>query len=103
MKNPFQEQGEYYGYPPCCIEWFTFNRGLSFFLMREVTPLTSAQEAASDGKGFIPCPICAERIASGEIKIQDLIKNRQHHRPYPYDVGDEENDIENNIPQHTSP
>ena len=34
--------------------------------------------ACIDGKytGFIPCSKCAEKIMKGEIKVQDLIKNR---------------------------
>lgn len=61
--------GRYYGYPDCCIAAF---------------PNKSNREVSiHQHQGFLPCEKCAERIKKGEIKIEDLIQNRQQSTPYP--------------------
>lgn len=73
------ERGLYFGYPKCCIKWFSEER-------IEVHPnnhkqLTPQQEAVHGFRGFIPCPECAEKITHDTI--HELIKNRICNRAYP--------------------
>jgi hypothetical protein len=79
-----KEAGQYYGYPECCIEWF-ITRALTFPGM---PPLTPAQAAAHGGRGFVPCPECAEKVTAETIHT--LIKERQCIHPYPKDDDDVE-------------
>lgn len=74
----FVELGKHFGYPDCCIEWFNDR-----FFGTVPFELTEAQDKVNNSKGFIPCPTCADRVHSGEIKIEELITNREHPVPYP--------------------
>lgn len=65
--------GRYYGYPQCCIDWFT-----STPIGR---PLTNQQELVHGNKGFIPCPSCAEKV--NQSTIDSLIRNRSCPNAYP--------------------
>ena len=38
---------------------------------------------ASNKTGFIPCKHHAEEIVNGNLRIEDLIKNRKHDQPFP--------------------
>lgn len=67
--------GRYYGYPQCCIDWFT---GTSVG-----RPLTAKQSEVHGYNGFIPCPACAEKVTKDTIHT--LIKNRVCETPYPND------------------
>lgn len=44
------------------------------------------QQEVAKGKGFIPCLECAKRVASGEIKLSDLIQDRKSPNPFPNDI-----------------
>jgi hypothetical protein len=72
--------GRYFGYPECCIKWFSEKRIEVHPFMHE--PLTPKQEAAHGFRGFIPCPECAEKVTHDTI--HELIKNRVCNRAYPH-------------------
>lgn len=74
----FEKTGRHFGYPACCIDWFV---GRVFG--NNPFPLTPEQEKVNGNNGFVPCPKCADRVASGEITIEDLIVDREHPLPYP--------------------
>ena len=63
--------GDYYGYPKCCQDFF-FQKRMS----EKNLTLTQNQRHASNGKGFIPCPTCADYLVENNLKIVYLIKNR---------------------------
>lgn len=75
-KQYWSKAGRYFGYPECCIEWFINRIGYD---------VNEEQEAISNGNGFIACPACAKKVVTKEINFTDLIKNRIHPEPYPYD------------------
>ncbi len=67
------------GYPKCCIDAFCADTPL----ILKLRPITfndqvrlKAAYIGGEYTGFIPCVKCADKIISGEINIQDLIKNR---------------------------
>jgi len=66
--------GKYYGYPDCCIKSFCERNNYDY-----------NQNKVHNSFGFIPCPKCAKRIINGEIKLNDLIKNRKCKTPFPID------------------
>ncbi len=66
--------GRYFGYPDCCIEAFPYK--------------SNNDPKIHKHQGFKPCEKCAKRIYSGEIKIEDLIKNRKQSTPYPLNATD---------------
>ena len=70
--------GEYYGYPKCCIEGFEKNK-----LKRP----SKLQSKIAKSQGFIPCMSCCKLIIEDEIKIENLIKNRECELPFPNDEG----------------
>lgn len=66
--------GTHFGYPQCCINSFWKTRGA----------LGNKKGAeAGNYTGFIPCPQCAERVLSGEVRLEELIVNREHPHPFP--------------------
>lgn len=73
MCDYWKDAGEYYGYPKCCIEHFCSN------IIK-----TDEQKIVAKSQGFIPCPDCTKRILDGEIKLEDLIKDRKCEFPFPY-------------------
>jgi hypothetical protein len=71
--------GHFYGYPPCCIDFF--QQALAKKLKFKDFPLTQQQAAAH---GFVPCEHHAEQILLGKIKIQDIIlSTRRCQKPFP--------------------
>lgn len=74
------ELGVYFGYPECCIRWFSEER----IKVRpsQHKPLTPQQKAVHGFRGFVPCPKCAETVTHDTIHV--LIKNRICNRPYPH-------------------
>lgn len=74
----WEQTGKYYGYPKCCIDAFANN----------FDSITDDQKIAGKGTGFIPCPQHTEMILDGKIKLEDLIKNRAHKHPFPFDTVD---------------
>ena len=66
--------GIHFGYPECCRKTFNTMVGA---VDNQLGGMASA------GTGFIPCPEHAQQILAGEIKIEDLIIDRQHSVPFP--------------------
>jgi len=60
MDQQTHDKGKFYGYPECCIKWFSEER-VEKYGLSDIAPLTPAQEAAHNFSGFIPCPVCAEK------------------------------------------
>ena len=67
--------GEYFGYPPCCIDEFMRTRGSH----------NKERSKASKNTGFIPCSAHTEQILAGEIRLKDLITNRTCNTRFPKD------------------
>ena len=74
--NTGEEIGRYYGFPECCIESFMQTMGALG------NPLGAE---AGNGTGFIPCPKHAQQVIDGDIKLEDLINNRECETPFPID------------------
>jgi hypothetical protein len=72
--------GIFYGYPQCCIEAFC-----RLDHIKEESKTGSKALASLMGKntGFIPCRQCAEKISTGELKLQDLISGRKSPTAFP--------------------
>jgi hypothetical protein len=81
----WQSNGEYFGYPQCCIDFF-IKRGVAI-LNRDFnnTKLSPEHESLSIKTGFVPCTSCAEKVINKEVKITDLIKDRQSINIFPND------------------
>lgn len=79
-KEYYIEQGEYYGYPACCIEDFC---QISYQLINGLPCTRNSQQVkAANGSGFVPCKVCAEKVVSGTIAIENLITNRKCTEPF---------------------
>jgi hypothetical protein len=59
-----KSHGNYYGYPPCCIQAFH-----TFTKFKEI----SEERQKATQNGFVPCQVCAERVLKGEIQLHELI------------------------------
>lgn len=87
--------GLYYGYPECCIKEFIEDHPLDF--LRKYKDIDSEKirrqqelelkRKVSKGSGFIPCFHHAKQIEAGEIKLEELIRNRQHIHTFPKGCG----------------
>jgi len=77
--------GIYYGYPVCCIKEFIDD--YSFMLKHTISEELLLKRKVSNGSGFIPCFQHAKLIAAGEIKLEDLIRDRKHAQPFPKGYG----------------
>lgn len=68
--------GNYYGYPLCCIKAFIEQFPNKFANCTEIQ-----QKAARNG--FVPCVKHAEQIVEGKLKVEELIlPTRKHPRPF---------------------
>jgi hypothetical protein len=72
-----EETGRFYGYPDCCIEDFK-KRLIDSFIMP-----TNIQIKVSNNTGFIPCQNCSEKVIKENLKINNLIVNRQCSKKFP--------------------
>jgi hypothetical protein len=85
MDQQTYDMGIFFGYPECCIKWFSEERTEKAlqknFKISDFVPLTKQQEAVHNFHGFIPCPVCAEKVTSDTIGT--LIQNRKCQIPYP--------------------
>lgn len=73
--DTFEEYGEYFGYPECCIQAFmTMNHMHSEDWRRY--PL--------HGTGFVCCPTCAESKTEQQL-MDEINARRDHPRPFPDD------------------
>ena len=82
----FIDMGLHYGYPTCCIEDFMVNAMVVQFSSGARTTHTEEQNKVSKDTGytgFVPCQKHAKEILRGEIKLEDLIVNRQCKTPFP--------------------
>jgi hypothetical protein len=70
----YEDYGRYFGYPECCIAWFSAYAG---------SRLTPKQSACHHNRGFIPCPACAETVTGDTLHT--LIADRQCPTPFPED------------------
>jgi len=71
--------GKFYGYPYCCIKWYSEERiekPPSKFIS-----LTKAQRKVRGYSGFIPCPECAQTVTPETLHT--LIKDRMAPTPFP--------------------
>lgn len=73
------DKGHHFGYPECCIEWFWEHRFKNGF--DNLTELTEKQESVHGFRGFIPCPICAEKVT--KETLHTLIQNRKEKQSFP--------------------
>lgn len=64
-----RKQGEYFGYPKCCIR--SFVKFISGKKKRE--PI---QNQASHPEGFVPCIKHANLIVKNKVKVIELLENR---------------------------
>lgn len=64
--------GIYFGYPECCRQQFC----------SEILNSRDPSERNIDGSGFIPCRKHYNEIKLGQIKLNDLIKNRICPKPF---------------------
>lgn len=74
-----QPLGEELGYPECCIKEFC-DQPPEHLEVSEPTPDDVLRFEAGCIEnvftGFVPCKFHAQQILSGEIKLDELIKNR---------------------------
>lgn len=71
-------RGLYFGYPQCCIMSFCNNQ------IADRKRPTERQFRAANGTGFVPCKACTEKILSGKIRLEQLIKNRECSVEFPH-------------------
>lgn len=76
--NIIIKQGEYFGYPICCVE--SFIQYLSGKSKRY-----NIQWKTAHHEGFVPCFSHAQQIHKGKIKIKDIIQNRICKIDFEYD------------------
>jgi hypothetical protein len=79
--HTYEALGKYFGFPPCCVQWFLDARVYG----TKPWDLTDDQEEAIDNKGFIPCPSCATKVVESDMELKDLIQDRICKDPYPID------------------
>ena len=78
--NDKRKLGVYFGYPECCIDFF----------MNKSTQLRKQETIngkASNGSGFIPCTKHAQQILNKEIRLVDILHNRECEAIFPKDNG----------------
>ena len=64
-----KKQGEFFGYPECCVKSFIkFVNGKG--------KRTCIQNITSHPEGFVPCNLHAKQIFRGDITLKHLIQNR---------------------------
>jgi hypothetical protein len=82
-ENRITSIGLYFGYPECCITYFTNHiyNGRKPIICKK--PISRIQSRVSKHKGFIPCPYCSWKIISKQTTIENLIKNRICNTNYP--------------------
>lgn len=76
----FQQMGNYFGYPQCCID--NFKQRAEIIRETQNYHSTDNQSKVSVG-GFVPCEMHADQIANGEITIESLITERECEHTFP--------------------
>lgn len=69
----YLRNGTNYGYPKCCIKEFC---------SQSPNDRTDNQKK-SMSDGFVPCRKCADKIISGKVTLDMLIRKRKHKLPFP--------------------
>ncbi len=83
-----RDLGRYFGYPECCIDYFhKRNDKRNDKKNDKKNDKEKSTSLSSSETGFIPCPSCANKIIIGEVKIEDLICNRECETVFPNDNG----------------
>ncbi len=83
MPSVKESFGVYFGYPECCIREF-------HAVLFEKDPLRKAElrqgralnHAVSNRSGFVPCDYHTGLVASGMIRLEELIKGRICKKPF---------------------
>ena len=76
--------GIYYGYPQCCINYF----------IKSTAPHVRPRHDIH-ANGFTPCNECAMKVIKKQIKLRDIIHNRQCKYACPQDsMSDSDSDDE---------
>lgn len=78
---PTHASGKLFGYPDCCIEWFTTGRVMNY--LKCIPP-------ELEHTGFIPCPKCIERDPK---ELLEFIANRRI-TPIPFPDGEASDELE---------
>ena len=67
--NTFMENGNYYGYPPCCVKDWVFR----VIITSHQIKVSPEQYRASECSGFLPCPVHAKQVLEKKVQLKDLI------------------------------
>lgn len=79
LQKVWVKTGLYLGYPKCCAEWYVYKSPYAGNLTAEQRKVRESEN------GYVPCPECAKKIASGEMDYFDVInKQRRHSVPFPH-------------------
>lgn len=78
---PTHPSGKLFGYPDCCVEWFTSNYAMEYF--RNIP-------AVLQNTGFVPCPKC---IGRDPTELLDYISSRRI-TPIPFPDGEASDELE---------
>jgi len=69
MNQGFAENGKYFGYPQCCIDYF-------------ITNSSTERNPSWNKTGFIPCPNCLKTVNDVD-GLARLIVGRECEKPFP--------------------
>lgn len=98
--DKYTAYGRYFGYPACCVSWFTQDYVPVVRGYNKITPgrrlrlLEHSKNSDSlygqkPHAGFIPCPACATKLrrnkGKGQTDVSTLVTNRQCPFPFPQD------------------
>ena len=83
MNNPktkpksmsFQYQGEYYGYPPCCIAEF-----IKYVILTMAGAAVKRDIRQFNGTGYVPCMKCNQK--SKKELLAYIETHRKCHKPF---------------------
>lgn len=78
MKKPigFVEQGEHYGYPPCCIAEF-----IEYVLNYDNAAVKNRGKRQLHGTGYVPCATCNKKTKKQLLFY--IKRNRKEMLPFP--------------------
>lgn len=77
MADKWRVNGNFYGYPKFCIDWFCSRLETDNSILEE-------QNMVHKNTGFIPCINCSQKILRGEETLNTLIKNRKCKTSFPF-------------------
>lgn len=74
-KGTFETLGRSFGYPQCCIDEFI--KHVAIIVLQDIDPRTDEQNfIGTYTHGFIPCAACTEKVVTGQITLNSLIRDR---------------------------